>query len=251
MATYYGRPSDNLATSATWSLAVGSADSAYPLANLNTTRPDLPSKTTGTTATYRATFGASKTIRAIAIIHHNLAGLTLTITNNNGLSTSLVLPANTDDGQPVNGWVDLTSVTTAATQWNIAISGAAANIAIGKILLIETIRTLDVTWGVKHADRHPVLQHRTDLDVALIYDMGVRLKTFEGSVQRESERAAVTALHRGAKGMVTPFWFVPESAVNEAWMVRFAAPELAWQRAMPLVSSTTVALEEACAGLAL
>jgi hypothetical protein len=224
----------------------------YPLTNLNTSRPDLPSKTTGTTATYRATFGGAKTILAIAVIHHNLSGLTLVVTNNNSMaSTNLVMPAATADGHPVNGWVNLTGIATSATQWNIAISGAAANIAIGKILLIETIRTLDVTWGVTHGDRHPVLQHRTDLDVALIYDLGVRLKTFTGDVVRESERAALTALHRDAKGMVTPWWFVPESAVNEALMVRFTTPELVWQRENLNASNTSIELEEATAGLIL
>jgi hypothetical protein len=124
VATLYCRPSDILSYAATWSLPVGTADSAFPLANLNSVYAHIVSKTTGTAATYRGTI-SSTALQAIAIINCNLAGLTLTVTNNNSMaSTNLVIPSAPTDNVSINGFVDLRAVTTAATQWNIAITGA-------------------------------------------------------------------------------------------------------------------------------
>lgn len=252
MACYYAKPSDMVTGSATLSLTAGTANASYPLTNLQDLRPDKPFKATGTAATIRATFGAGKALQAVGFIHHNLHGLTVTVTNNNSMaSQNLVMPAIGDDSYPVNGWLNIAAVTTSATQWNFAITGAAANVAIGELILVETLRTADITWGVTHADRHPIIEHRTEYDVSLIYDLAVRTRLFTANVVRESERSAITSLHRGAKGRVTPFWFVLDSDVNDATMVRFAGIELPWERAQPRESRTTLALEEVSAGVAL
>lgn len=252
MACYYAKPSDMVTASATLSLPAGSADASYPLTNLADLRPDKPFKATGTSATIRATFGAGKALQAVGFISHNLHGLTITVTNNNSMAAqNLVMPAVGDDAYCVNGFLNISAVTTSATQWNFAISGAAANVAIGDLILVETLRTMDIRWGVTHADRHPIIEHRTEYDVSLIYDLGLRYRLFSAEVVRESERSAITSLHRGCKGRVTPFWFVLDSDVNDACLVRFAGTELPWERVQPRESRAPIALEEVSAGVAL
>jgi hypothetical protein len=252
MATYYAKPADMVTASATLSLTAGTAESSYPLTNLADLRPDKPFKANETAATIRATFGGAKALQAVGFIHHNLHGLTVTVTNNNSMaSQSLVIPAIGDDSYPINPWLNIAAVTTSATQWNFAITGAAANVAIGDLILVETLRTMDITWGVTHSDRHPVIEHRTEYDVPLIYDLGLRYRLFTGAVVREDQRSAITSLHRGAKGRVTPFWFVPESGNNDAMLVRFVGVELPWERVHARHSKATIDLEETSAGVAL
>jgi hypothetical protein len=250
MATLYCLPSDIKSYDATWSLTSGSADSAFPLTNLNSRYAHLVSKTTGTSATYRGTI-SSASLQAIAIINCNLAGLTLTITNNNSLSTSLVIPSAPADNLSINGWVDLRSITTAATQWNVAISGAAANIAVGKILLIGTLRTMLIRWGVTAAEMKPTRVFRTEYDIALGTRMGVRYRAFVPTISRESERTAYTALRRGSEGPTQPFLFVLDESVNDPAYVWF--PEPSWEHSRNTVLHTEWSdrLEEANVGLAL
>lgn len=251
MATLYCLPTDIKSYAATWSLAVGSENASFPLTNLNSVYAHLVSKTTGTTATYRGTI-SSTAIQAIAIINCNLAGLTLTVTNNNSMaSTNLVIPAAATDGVSLNGWVDLRAVTTAATQWNVAISGAAANIAVGKILLIGTLRTMAINWEPTIAEMKPTIVHRTHYGIALGSRKNVRWRAFQPSLSLESERAAYTNLRRASEGPTQPFAFILDSDVNDPAYVWF--PEESWEhsRSTKLGTSWSDRLEECNSGLAL
>lgn len=252
MATYYCRYSDILSYGATWSLTSGSANSAFPLTNLNLVDADTPSKTTGTAATYRGTI-ASTAIQAIALINCNLAGLTLTVTNNNGapVNTSLVVPAANVDGLSLNAWVDLRAVTNAGTQWNIAITGAAANIAIGKILLISSLRTADVRWRPRMGESTPMITHRTASGKMLSYRRGTRIRTFGVEFTRETERSNYVNLRRSSVGPSQPWVFIPEGAVNDPVYGFF--PEPIWElvRESPNVTRWSDTLEEMSPGVAL
>ncbi len=250
-ASLYCLPTDILSYAATWSLTVGSADSAFPLTNLNSVYAHVVSKTTGTTATYRGTI-ASTAIQGIAIINCNLAGLTLAITNNGGMaSQNLVIPAASADNVSLNGFVDLRAVTTAATQWNIAISGAAANIAIGKILLISNLRTMQVRWGVNVGQVKPTRVLRTHYGIAVGSRKGVRYRWFEPTMNKESERAAYTTLRRASEGPTQPFVFILDPNVNDPAYVWFPGEEWRHERMVPNATPSTDRLEEANSGMAL
>lgn len=222
---------DILSYGATWSLTSGSADSAYPLTNLNSVYAHKVSKTTGTSATYRGTI-ASTAIQGIVIVHCNLAGLTLTVTNNGGMaSQSLVIPSAPPEGNlQLSGWVDLRSVTTAGTQWNVAISGAAANIAIGKILLIASLREFRIRWGkapLQVDETKPTRVIRTEDEIALGFRRAVRYRAWMPELMRESQRAQYQALRRGSEGPTQPFAFILDPAVNDPAYVWF--PEPTWK----------------------
>jgi len=250
MATKYGVI---VTSTATLSLTAGSADASFPLSNLNGTRPDSVFKATGATCTIRATFGGATTVQAVSILNHNRPSTSVTLSSSAGLSSALSLPANTEDGQCVKGWKDLTGVSgsTGLTTLDFAIPTGSGNAAIGGLVIVTSLGTMDITWGVEHGDIHPLIEHRTEYDVSLVYDRGVRYRTFTGRVKKESERSAITALHRTCKGRVTPFFFVPEHDVNDAMLVRFKATALPWTRTNPRISEASIDLEEVSAGLAL
>lgn len=200
---------------ATWALTAGSINSAFPLANLNNPRSDLVAKLTSGTGTFRATI-ASFALQAVAFINTNLAGATVTVTNNGGMaSQSLIIPAAQPDGLSLNGWLDLRAVTTAATQWSFAITGFASNVAIGKILLIGTVRTMESRWGIKVKERKPFILQRTEYDIPLGFPLRVRYREVRPTFILESERAAYTTLRRSGTGPHEPFWFVLNQTVND------------------------------------
>lgn len=251
MATLYGLYADDKSIGATWSLAVGSENASFPLTNLNSPYAHLVSKTTGTAATYRGTI-SSTAIQGIAIINCNLAGLTLTVTNNNSMaSTNLVIPSAPADNVSINGFVDLRAVTTAATQWNVAITGAAANIAVGKIKLYSTLRTMAIGWDVEVEETKPTKMFRTEYGIALGTRRATRYRCFIPRIGRESERAAYTNLRRGSEGPTQPFLFILDEAVNDPAYVWFPEETWAHTRSSLLGTSWSDRMEEANPGLAL
>jgi hypothetical protein len=249
VATKYGV---NVATTATLSLAAGTADPNYPVTNGNNGRPDTPLKTTGNTATIRATF-SSMTVQGVGLIHTNRPGASVTVTSSGGLNTTLTIPSAGEDSLPINGFKDVTGLagTTGITTLDFAIPAGTGNVAIGEVVIVSSLSTMSIVWGVSHADVHPIIEHRTEYDVSLIYDLGIRYRTFEGRVVLESERAAITSLFRTCKGRVTPFFFVLDSDANDACLVRFKNTVLPWTRVQPRNSEAPIELEEVSAGLAL
>lgn len=251
MASLFAYPSDEKGASATWSLVAGTADSLFPLTNLNNVRPDAVSKLTGTSGTYRATI-TSTAVQAIVLVNHNLHGLTLTVTNNGGMaSQNLVVPAAREDGLPSTAWVDLRAVTTAATQWNIAIPTNGANVAVGNILLIGTARTLQATWNVKVKETIPFILHRTDYHVPLGYRMGTAYREVTPSFARESERAAFISLRRASVGPQQPFWLQLDETGTESIYGWFPSDSWDYTRESPRITTWSDTIEEFCAGVAL
>lgn len=242
MYRLYCRASDIITDQATISLTVGAVNAAFPLANIQDRRPGKPTKTTGTTATIRATFGAPVVLEMVSFGPHNLAGATVTLTNNSGLSVSMPVAANYESGLSRNPFLDLTSIllaTRTASQWNLVITGAAANIAIGEWQLITTKRALNI-WpatgggtGAGEGQRFRTVTIPTDYDDdSMKYSFGVKRRTFTCRIRLESERAAMLSLHDDAKGSFRSFLFVPDSSVNDAHLVT-APDELTFTRQLP------------------
>jgi hypothetical protein len=246
----YARPSDLLTP--TWSLTAGSAEALYPVTNLGDGKPYKPFKATSGTATMRATFGGATTLQAIALVSHNLAGVTVSITNGAGLSTTLAVPADTDDDLSVTAWKDLRGLSNpSSTTWNLAVSGASANVAVGEVLLIETVRTLNTTWGLVHGVEYPIDEQKTEMDVPLIYELGVRNRTLRADLLLESDREAMFALAADARGRARAWWLVLDDTENDAMYVRFVKSAFDVTRESPRVSPMSVDVEEIGLGPAL
>lgn len=251
--TLIAYPAANLGIGATWSAPAGTIDSAFPLTNQNSVYAHLVTKFTGTSGTLRGTI-ASTAIQALVLINcsRSIAGLTGTVTNNGGMaSQNIVVPAQPADGCSINAWVDLRSVTTAGTQWDVAFSGASSAIGIGKVLLIDTLREMPIRLFMPAEETKPTHVFRTEADIALGNRIGVRYRTWIPTFPRESYRTVYTQLRRAAEGPTQPFLFVFDATLNDPAYAWF--PDPTWRQTYVFDGHTEWAdrLEEANPGQAL
>jgi hypothetical protein len=259
----YGRATDNVADNAT--ITASAADAEYPATNLVDLDPSKPAKLTTTTGNWVFDFGSAQRQDLVAIIHHNLtAGLALNwqcnATDSWGAPTvdaSLTVPSDWEDGYPVSFFKDLTGVSGYSSggfrYGRLVITGTnAANIAIGEIVVLAAIRTLSMVRAeVSFLETRQIIEHVTDYEVATIYDRGVPVRTFDGSVVSNGTTSTIDTWWRGVKGRVTPFFFAPNATVNDAWFVRFGTPSKS-QRHMPALTVITempISLKEVGKGL--
>jgi hypothetical protein len=228
----YVLPGDILTPSATLSLTAGTAAAAYPLVNLQDGNPAKPFKATGTSCTIRATFGGAVTLRGVSLGPHNLVGATVAISNNGLLaSTPIVIPANREDGLSINPFLQFAA--DAATQWNIAISGAAANVAIGELYLIVQFRTLELLLGAQEAEAHKTIQHETDYGSKMKYWLGVSQRRVHGTVLMNSSLATFLTLMRSAQGPYKNLLLIMDAAVNDAMPADLVTDERMWSWITP------------------
>lgn len=214
------RPSD--IKSPTWSVTAGANAALYPLANLSDRLAHTVAKSTGTTITYRATFGGAQALEAIAFI--NTDATAIQVTNGAGLSEAVVIPSTPGDGLHLDPWIDLRDLANvSSTTWDFALTGP-SGVAMGEILLIETLRALEILWSPTPSDReqHPTIVQRTDRGVKWKYGFGERARGLRGTVRGESVRADLLALERDARGGLRNFLLIPDDDTNDALFVDLA-----------------------------
>lgn len=219
-STYYCRPSDILTPSATLSLTAGAANAAFPLTNAQDRKAHTVFKSTGTGCTIRSHWSSAKTIQALALINHKLAGATVTVTNPAGFNQAFAIPANSEDGHGIDPWMSFLGLAnTSDDDWDIAITGAATVCAIGEILWVETLRTLPIEFRAQAPEAHLTIVRPTDYGVRNKCSLGVRQRGLRGRVSRESAAADLLALQRDAAGAFREFLLVPFSSTNDALYV--------------------------------
>jgi hypothetical protein len=256
----FAYPSDNeILQSAT--LSMTNADTDYPAANGNDADPGKPLKATTTGTVITITFTGDKALKAVALINtSNLTGATITLANPAGLSQAITYPARTGDGQAVHPWIDLRSVANATDDvWTITISGAAADVAIGEIVAVTSLRQLNWRWGGTSGPdlsfKWPTIRHKTFAGSKLVYRRGTRQRSARGVCERETDRASLLILHQMSQhpsyandqGEI-PFLFIPDAAVNDAWYVALDEDEMRWIRQMQNRSETAIAFTEVNCG---
>jgi len=181
------------------------------------------------------------------------------VTNNAGMpAQNLTAPAEPGDGLPINPWVDLRAVSdTVATVWNVAVTGATAPVAMGDLVLVATLRELNVKWGYSEQEKQPVIEHRTEYGRRLVYNLGVRARYFSGTAILFTDRDALRTLHREARGSLIPFLLIPNESENDALLVQWREDTRTEQNEFITpdnadgVTEMPVAFEEVNAGLAL
>jgi hypothetical protein len=248
----YCLPTDIATASATLSLTAGAAASGYPLTNLADGNPAKPFKATGTSCTIKATFSAPTTLRAISFGPHNLAGATVVLSNNGGMgSTPVTIPADREDGLSVNPFLAFDAST--ATEWTLAISGAAADVAIGEVQLIVQMRVMELLLGAYENEAHPSITHVTDYGVKLKYPLGISQRRVHGTVLLDSDVATFLTLMRTARGQNASFLLVMDSDVNDALLVDLMTDErsVTWITANSEIGQIDLDFLEVQRGLAL
>lgn len=247
----YCRPSDIQTPSATISVTAGTADSAYPASNVNDKLAHTVVKSTGTSIALRATFGASKTLQAVALINTNATGATLT--NGAGLNQTITIPTTPEDGHQLDPWIDLRELAnTSSTTWDIALTGP-SGVGLGEWLLVETLRDLPIRWGLTETDQHAISLQETDYGTRLKYSMGVRRRKVAGDLVLKSTaiRNDVRSLARDAQGAFYSFLLLLDDGINDALYVDLTSDLTDIVRAYPLMSTARLEFTEAQKGLAL
>jgi hypothetical protein len=220
---WYGLPSDNIASSGTPTWAVGTADTDFPLANSLTLEPDVVAKANENTATYRLTFGASKTLVFVAFINVNFPGVSVSLTNNGGMAAQVKTVQTPEDNLSISVFFDLSEVAlNSATQWNLAVTGSAP-VTIGTVITLEDIGEFRMRWDYSLDERFPVIEHRTSYGKRLQYRVPVRARTFSGVPFWAADRNALRTLRRETRGSITPFVFVPDLNDDDVLLVQFGS----------------------------
>lgn len=221
----------------TWSLAAGAALSGtYPVTNLGLILPFKPKIfwANSGTCTPRLTTAAPVTVEGVAIIGHNLAGVTVTLTSGAGLNTTLVVPANTLDGMWTNAFKDLRGLGgLTSDQFNAAISGHSSNVKINKIFWILSLRQWNVRWGIQRGIGFPNDRIITEKSVPHTYEHGVRNRPFLGEMTNESDRIAMEQLFADARGNSRVWGAVLDSTVNDVHMLQFVGEQFIPQLRTP------------------
>lgn len=246
-ATYHGiysKRSDEVGQNATLSLTAGTANSAYPVANLVDKNPAKVCKIDSTNGTILFTFGAAQRVDLVSLIHTNLStGATVKVqaATSSGFGSvafeaTFTIPAMLGSGVtrwPVNPWLDLTLdaeySATGWQYWRITITGNAENIQIGQVWLGSNLRKFDpnVEWGLADELGTPSGFNRTAYNVAHLRRRASmqwrRTMALEGAP--DTQRDAMLALVYDVEGNSFPWLVIPDGTVNEARMVRFAEPK--------------------------
>jgi len=231
----FNHPSDNIIANATITVAAGTVDPLYPIANLSNGNPALPLKFT--TKQFRLVFdwGTPTLVPLPALVHHNLTVASRwegNATDSWGAPTmSHALPIGTidQDGYRPNLHLDLTALSNyGAFRYTSLVldSDNAANVVLGELWTGAVIRdvTHNYSDGFKRADQFPGRQSFvTDGGVTWIHASIGRLRgltvDFETS---DAGLAVLRAWNLACGGMNRPTLLVPDIADGtDAWLARW------------------------------
>ena len=233
------RYTDNVARKATVSVVSGTVAAGYQLNWLTDDDPARPCKFNETSVTLLFDWTTPQRQDSVALIHANLAaGLSVSYqcnaTNSWGaptLSTAVVIPSYRENKYPTNAYKDLTTVAGYSSSGfrygRLVISGTnPVAIALGEFLVIAPKR--EVEWldnKQKFNDERKIVSHETDAGVQTIFDLGVHIRRFEGSLtNRGNQRQELDSHWADTCGRSYPFLFIPNSLSGEPWLVRWQDP---------------------------
>jgi hypothetical protein len=222
-------------TSGSGSPVASDEDPDYPASNIISLNPARPAKLTVYSGYWELTFAAPVAIQGAAIIYHNFdAGLNVTVEGSGGspaFSQAMTIPAHHEDGWPVSPWVLFSSTKTYQT-WRLSVNAVNSQLPqVGRFVLIGELRqtTEDVLWGEEESEDHTIVEMPTELGIETIYALGGKRRHFSGEFGVLNTTAAtLITLYRSASGRTLPWLLIPDTAVNDAWLVRFE--ESHWSR---------------------
>lgn len=270
----YNLPTDNKAGNATWA-AEASADASYPATNIplmtDLNRGNPGKLTIATDGGWTADFGSAQRIDVIAVWTNADAGISIQLqgnaTNSWGsptLTTTLTAPAKREDGFTVKLFKDLTGVAGYSASgfrwWRIHFVGTNSQNWGLKAWMGSTLRTMDRTLQAQqhNVEHHQFIRLTTDFGYDWVYDLQSAPRSLTGIITLKHSTSWVNLLswYRSAGGPSNPILFIPDPAVNDAWICRFGAdlPDSVARDALdvtqitPNISPVTVSFEELSGG---
>lgn len=232
----YALPSDRILPDATLALVTGTPVAANPLSYLYDGWPHTVFRT-ASAAPFRidGDRGASGAFGLAAFFNANFdAALAMAIAtaSNAAFSTgvtsdAVTVPATRADGRRVAPFVDLSARSNRYFRLDVTGTNSVAP-AMGEWWLTSAKRVLApvsaMRYGMTTHKRRPAKVHETEAGPAAPIDYGVTRRFITGEFRTSAAGVAqLDALWEAVKGPVLPFLWIPDSDVNEAWLVRFVS----------------------------
>lgn len=246
----YAKPNVDFISLGTTALSMTNANTDYPAANMATNNPGKVAKATTTSTVITMNGTANVTIEGFCIFNHNLFGATVTLANPAGYSQTITIPARRSSGAVVNAWRDCRlDANRTDDDWTLTITGASANIQIGRLYLVETWYAFPLQWDLEWEDTRRTSDPIETFNGSLVmYDTQVNIRKAKGRVVSASAFTDVYDLFHAAKGRVKPWVYIPDYTVNDACYMQFQTPTLTWKQQAPLYTPVDIAIQEASSG---
>jgi len=237
----FNHPSDNIIGNATLSLPTGTADAAYPLANIRDGDPALPFKATGTSIRIVFDFGSAVSLGLVALIHQNFTGSpnlrwqghTADSWGTPDIDLAIATPSTDEDGYINNPFVDVTGQA-AKRYWSLVNNSAnGANVIIGEIWIGSTSRTPahNHNWGFSDTEHRRIDVQRTAADVEFRYDRGSRRRRLSSEIHTsDAGFSTLRSWCRACRGRARNTLLIPDPDVNSALFVRWENGEADFDR---------------------
>jgi hypothetical protein len=227
----FSRPSDNLLSAATVTLAAGSALAGYPLSNLNVGAWAVPFKAAETTIDIRIDLGSAQALGWVILGNTNLTvaaslqGHTSDVWTSPDISTAFAIPTKSPRAIFTSPYV---SNLAAKRYWRIVITSNATPVVIGELGMLGTRREAGIYTrpGVELGAQGQSVEHVTPFGVEMAYELHVRRERVAGSLAvTPTERQAILDLLDATRYKARPFWMLPHAGHTDAWFVRYQADE--------------------------
>lgn len=217
---YFMRP-DEIPTIA--AAVSGGADTGYLDDWLTDGRPGRPARAATGTQTWTVTI-ASSTVGFAAVCNHNVEAAR-TITLGGGIAATMTGPVLPPNGITLNPWVSF-GPTAAVTSITVAVSSNPSALIIGEFV-VGTRRTLErnLRPAPDFSQVYHVVRHEAEFNSLMPYDKGIVGRKLRGSVTlSDTGLQAVLDWYDSTRGGTKPSLIVPNSNVQDAWLVEMTAP---------------------------
>lgn len=242
----YQRAGDNILYGGTWG---GTAPSSgYAVSTLGFLNPAERVRYGSATVTPTCTIGGALQGDILCIPMHNLtpgSSAVLTLTNNNGFSHAIPVPALLSNGFPPTLVVDLTGFASAgtrtATVWSFVIASNAANVVLGGAIAIygpkrtfsETV-TGSFSWQYTEKETGNMIETPNEYMTPYVQDYGTVSREIDILIVANS--TGITSFRnwfRSNHGRVFPSLFWPDTSVVDGYFGR-------WQKTLTISPMQTM-----------
>ena len=259
----FQHPADNLATPDV-TATPSSEDVAYPIENLFNGNPAKPFRFDALQGNVVIDFGVATQIDIFAVVMHNLdEGIDFRLQANDvdewstpSLDQVVTVGAPDEDGFPPNLGLDLTGIASRTFRyWRLLVAEDNSDApAFGHLHLGAPKRSLvhNISWGLQEGVERTIVEHETDYYVSTIYDLGVKVRTFQGECETtDAGLAVIRQWWDACRGRALPTIIVPDPANLEPMLVRWAEIRRSDRREFKNVNMLDLAWREVSRGLVL
>lgn len=218
----------------------GGADTSYEDEWLCDGRPGRPVRATSGSITWTVA-NSAKSVSIVACCNHNIDAAR-TITVGGDISTTMTGPAAQANGINLNPWASVSP--TSCTSITFAVSSNSTAVIVGEFVA-GLKRTMERNLAVRpeFMPSHPVIRHDAEFDSLNPYDKSIVSRTLKGDViLTDTGLAAVRAWWESTRGGSRISLIVPDSNVQDAWLVYFT--DFRWKPANANVHEVSLAFQE-------